>query len=562
MLKIVTNLEDYEKIKNKYKYTIFYFSSFLCGPCRLVFPTVINLKKKITDAHFFEVDSDRAKDICDKLGIHSLPTFIFFKEGKEMKRLVTSNQRELRKSINIFIDKPEPKSPGTVDTLAEFEKLVSTKQSVSVLFNGKGFLDFEDKINEYYQELKKLEKYKNIEMIIIDPYDTKEYKEIREKTNCDKFFGFVFFKNGKEESRFEGKSKRLLNENLEKLIGLPSSNPNLHFSSVNEYKDYVTKNNLVCAWFLSEWNDVSEKAETLYKQFEKDTEFANVKFIRVFQEENKEIFDKEAPLQIIESRYNPVHSKFTRIDLLKDGISLHKYFGEDEKFLRKYLCKLTGKPLPKVEGEINILNEFEEFIKKNKIVVVGFYSSSPNETLPDFYGHLRTNKEYSSLKFITVDIEEAKEINDKYQLKNYQKPGFLIFKDGNLLLEEGCERILVKKICELAEKPTPRLDGYIYDVKEYDNLISSCKYLIAFYVTDGVTPFLARKYEESLKEKYNQIQFMFVEADQAEELSKKNGCNKPPLTIFYENGKETTRTTSDRFEEIIERIRNLFPSED
>ena len=49
----------------------------------------VNYKAYAADASFmFEVDVDQESDLAAKYGVMSIPTLVFFKDGKEVKRLV------------------------------------------------------------------------------------------------------------------------------------------------------------------------------------------------------------------------------------------------------------------------------------------------------------------------------------------------------------------------------------------------------------------------------------------------------------------------------------------
>lgn len=63
-----------------------------CGPCRMLAPTI----EKLANAYQGKVkvgklDTDQNPDTPSSLRISSIPTVIFFKDGKEFDRLVGNN---------------------------------------------------------------------------------------------------------------------------------------------------------------------------------------------------------------------------------------------------------------------------------------------------------------------------------------------------------------------------------------------------------------------------------------------------------------------------------------
>ncbi len=63
------------------------FSASWCGPCKALAPTI----DKVTENYkgrldVYKIDIDNAQETAASLGIMSVPTCIFFKDGKEVDR--------------------------------------------------------------------------------------------------------------------------------------------------------------------------------------------------------------------------------------------------------------------------------------------------------------------------------------------------------------------------------------------------------------------------------------------------------------------------------------------
>ncbi len=65
-----------------------------CGPCRMLAPTFEALAKdnkgKVT---FAKLDTDESPKTAQGLGIQSIPTLIFFKDGKQVERMTGAHPR-------------------------------------------------------------------------------------------------------------------------------------------------------------------------------------------------------------------------------------------------------------------------------------------------------------------------------------------------------------------------------------------------------------------------------------------------------------------------------------
>lgn len=60
-----------------------------CGPCRAIAPIIEELAREMNDkVTIAKVDVDKAQAVSVKFGVHSIPTLIIFKDGKEVKRFV------------------------------------------------------------------------------------------------------------------------------------------------------------------------------------------------------------------------------------------------------------------------------------------------------------------------------------------------------------------------------------------------------------------------------------------------------------------------------------------
>jgi len=63
------------------------FTATWCGPCKMMSPIFEELSGKYRGVGFLKVDVDECPDIAGKYNVQAMPTFIFFKHGKEIDRM-------------------------------------------------------------------------------------------------------------------------------------------------------------------------------------------------------------------------------------------------------------------------------------------------------------------------------------------------------------------------------------------------------------------------------------------------------------------------------------------
>lgn len=53
-----------------------------CGPCRMLSPVIEQLAEERTDVKFAKLDVDKNRSVPMRYGIMSIPTLLYFKNGK------------------------------------------------------------------------------------------------------------------------------------------------------------------------------------------------------------------------------------------------------------------------------------------------------------------------------------------------------------------------------------------------------------------------------------------------------------------------------------------------
>ena len=59
-----------------------------CGPCKMMHPVFESLSKKYTSIRFARMDVDRNQLVPARYGVQAIPTFIMFRNGQPVERLM------------------------------------------------------------------------------------------------------------------------------------------------------------------------------------------------------------------------------------------------------------------------------------------------------------------------------------------------------------------------------------------------------------------------------------------------------------------------------------------
>lgn len=85
---INVNEENFETTISTDKLAIVEFSADWCMPCKALKPVLTKLSEEDTDVIIGTLDVDDNPDISIKYNIRNVPTTIFFKNGKEIHKIV------------------------------------------------------------------------------------------------------------------------------------------------------------------------------------------------------------------------------------------------------------------------------------------------------------------------------------------------------------------------------------------------------------------------------------------------------------------------------------------
>ncbi|KAG4922630.1 hypothetical protein JHK82_051604 [Glycine max] len=89
----------FNEIKDTDKLVVIDFSASWCGPCKFIEPAIHAMADKFNDVDFVKIDVDELPDVAQEFQVQAMPTFVLWKKGKEVDKVVGAKKDELEKKI-------------------------------------------------------------------------------------------------------------------------------------------------------------------------------------------------------------------------------------------------------------------------------------------------------------------------------------------------------------------------------------------------------------------------------------------------------------------------------
>jgi len=87
MIKHLTKSDFDSEIKNAKLAVVDFWASW-CGPCKMLAPVLEQVDTAVTDCLIAKVNVDEQQELAMRYNVMSIPTIIFFKNNKEVDKLV------------------------------------------------------------------------------------------------------------------------------------------------------------------------------------------------------------------------------------------------------------------------------------------------------------------------------------------------------------------------------------------------------------------------------------------------------------------------------------------
>lgn len=92
-MEIITSEEFEEKVVKNKKFVILDFYANWCGPCKMLMPVLEEIDQDYEMVDILKVNIDQDEDLAKQFGVMSIPTLIFFKDGKDVEKTVGYRQK-------------------------------------------------------------------------------------------------------------------------------------------------------------------------------------------------------------------------------------------------------------------------------------------------------------------------------------------------------------------------------------------------------------------------------------------------------------------------------------
>ncbi len=104
-MKKVSTEQEFQAIISQPQTTVAVFKATWCKDCHYIEPFMPDVVNTYADRiTFIELDRDEVPDLCEKLNILGIPSFVAFHQGQELVRFV-SKLRKTREEIEQFMDR-------------------------------------------------------------------------------------------------------------------------------------------------------------------------------------------------------------------------------------------------------------------------------------------------------------------------------------------------------------------------------------------------------------------------------------------------------------------------
>jgi thioredoxin 1 len=91
-------LQAFKKLINKGNVVVDFYADW-CGPCKSLAPKFVNLSNECSNVTFVKVNVDSHKEVSQQFNVRSLPSILFFKDGKRVDTVTGNSPNEIKTKI-------------------------------------------------------------------------------------------------------------------------------------------------------------------------------------------------------------------------------------------------------------------------------------------------------------------------------------------------------------------------------------------------------------------------------------------------------------------------------
>ena len=168
------------------------FTASWCTPCKLCEPAVEKIKLIYPEVLFLEVDVDRCEDIADCCDVTSLPTFVFYVDGREFHRIGGFDEKKLNATLESGIKECKKPNMFNIKNKPGFSHIIAERKGLVVCWATASWCKPCQKIAPEVSRLANKYRYVTFLRVDIDGAES-----VADHLGARELPGFYFFRDGK-----------------------------------------------------------------------------------------------------------------------------------------------------------------------------------------------------------------------------------------------------------------------------------------------------------------------------------------------------------------------------
>lgn len=103
-MKVLHTKEDFLETTKLNGFQVYLFTTKWCGDCIFIKPQLPSIEQAFPEMMFYELDRDECIELAQDMEIMGIPSFVTYKDGKEVSRFVSS-LRKTKEEIVEYLNK-------------------------------------------------------------------------------------------------------------------------------------------------------------------------------------------------------------------------------------------------------------------------------------------------------------------------------------------------------------------------------------------------------------------------------------------------------------------------